>query len=71
MALVMRDSFAREELHRTTVETTDTCDWCGATRKSGRLYEYSSVRDDRPSRPATLRGVFCSAACFRSYHEIE
>lgn len=71
MALVMRDSFAREELHRKAVQTADSCDWCGRTRKNGTLYEYSSVRDDRPSRPATLRGLFCSNACCKTYHEIE
>lgn len=68
-ALISRDPFAREELHRETVQTEETCDWCGCRRSSGRLFAYC-VESDSGRRWQT-RGLFCSVSCYRAYHEIE
>ena len=62
---INRDPFAREELHRETVEASG-CDWCGQRRRSGRLFRYIVESDGGRSSP--IRGEFCSVMCMRSYH---
>ena len=79
MALVRRDPFAREELHRER-ETSDSlalnrdgCSWCGQVKhtKGGRrapyLYRYWLERDDRNGRRDEIKGLFCSESCRKAY----
>ena len=65
---VSRDPFAREDIVRETVETSNTCDWCGNTRRGGRLFHYGIERDDRPGRVDWQSGLFCSIICMRIYY---
>ena len=71
MAYVSRDPFAREELHREEIKPAPgrTCVECGNTNRRGNLYEYRTERDSYGSRPSTHRGLFCSRACHRAYHQ--
>jgi hypothetical protein len=71
--LVSRDSFAREELHRSSIWAYgDTCQWCGnvKTTKTGkkRLYTYWIERDDRNGKRDLIKGKYCSNQCFRDYN---
>lgn len=68
MAFINRDPFARQELHRETVETTETCLWCGQTRRGGKLFQYST--EDDGGRTHIHPGLFCSKTCHDSYHQI-
>jgi hypothetical protein len=65
-ALISRDPFAREELHRESVSTTCTCDVCGSTRKGGKLFRYFVEEDQGRTNP--IKGLFCSVGCMRIYH---
>jgi hypothetical protein len=74
---ISRDPFAREELHSRKVILTRaapnrTCDWCGQvkTDKDNELYlyEYRVESDANAKRPGTIKGLFCSASCMRTYH---
>ena len=69
MALVNRDPFARQELHRRTVEPVgkQTCSWCGNRNAHGNLFEYRVVSDG--GRVFVLNGHFCEVGCMRSYHD--
>jgi len=66
MTLVMRDPFARTELHRSLVKVAVKCWWCGGDRGSGKLYEYRTESDG--GRKGKYEGYFCDASCFNSYH---
>jgi hypothetical protein len=71
MAIVRRDPFAREELHRRLVQAAGrTCDWCGGTRtvnlRGKWLHEYTVESDG--GRVARVRGVFCGLSCMEEYH---
>lgn len=66
--LVTRDPFARQELHRVSVTTHQSCDWCGGRRANGKLWEYEIQPDGLSFRHQPIKGRFCSASCFRSYH---
>lgn len=66
--LVNRDPFARQELHRISVTTKQTCRACGANRK-GKLYQYSIERDSLRRNSNDLSGLFCSVSCMRQYHD--
>jgi len=74
MAMISRDPFAREELHRFVDEHAQdgrTCAWCGCrrTRKGKplhRLFRFE-VQTDGGSRHA-IDKLFCSTACMRAYH---
>lgn len=68
MALINRDPFAREEIHRETIETNESCKFCGNTRKSGKLFWYYILRDRINNRRANIGGFFCSISCMRAYH---
>ena len=68
MAYISRDPFAREELHRRTEETTQSCAWCGQTRKSGTLFRYVIEPDSCTPRDHIIKGLFCSIDCMREYH---
>lgn len=66
--LISRDPFAREELWRTSVGHVfdfGKCHWCstGPAR-----YTYEIRSDSINGRTATIKGVFCSISCMRSYH---
>lgn len=63
-----RDSFGRFDLIRRLVATAATCTWCGARRKSGKLFEYGTWDDG--GRVGWLKGLFCSKGCKDSYHDI-
>ena len=71
MAYISRDPFARTELHRQTVGRYLSgepmlCDWCGSTRKDGKLFVYLTETDG--GRSHTHKGHFCSKSCHDSYH---
>ena len=69
MSYVSRDPFARTELHRIPVHTLQTCDFCGQARKiksTNLLYTYQIEHDG--GRKESIRGLFCSIGCMRSYH---
>lgn len=62
-----RDPFARQETVGTPVDAEGrTCDWCGGSRKDGKLYQYSVESDG--GRTNELKGLFCCKGCFRDYH---
>jgi hypothetical protein len=67
MTCLSHDAFARTELHRFTEATTETCAWCGGTRKHGKLFRYEIQKDDGGS-PSRIKGLFCSVGCMRTYH---
>ncbi|UGY23786.1 MULTISPECIES: hypothetical protein [Bradyrhizobium] len=69
---IARDSFARQDLCREVVATSQDCDWCGGFRyRSGRklqaLFRYSTETDG--GRTHDHRGLFCSKGCHDSYHD--
>lgn len=67
MVMVDRNPFARSELHREIVDTSERCDWCGLKRGStGKLFKYST-QNDGGSR-FTHKGHFCSKGCHDNYH---
>lgn len=68
---VRRDSFARHDVVRRTVESSGTCKWCGGKRQRkgtpvNRLFEYGINRDDR-NRDEWEGKLFCSKSCHDSY----
>ena len=65
MALVWRDPFARQEIHR-TMDYRGRCRWCGGNRNGRRLFKYHIETDG--GRKIEIRGEFCSIGCMRSYH---
>ena len=75
MALVSRDPFARQEIHRRRVYTdgNEGCFWCGRhnVTPSGReyLYRYSIERDSIRQRSSEVPGQFCSEGCRKDYQE--
>lgn len=68
MAFISRNPFAREELHRESVKTTESCNWCGNRRKSGKLFRYYINPDSLYNRRNTIKGLFCCIGCMRAYH---
>lgn len=67
-ALIYRDPFARQELHRETVNTPAGCTWCGQQRKNRKsLFVYYTETDS--GHIYYFAGKFCSIGCFRSYHD--
>jgi len=84
-ALISRDPFARQELHRRTVYTTtgETCKWCGNvrhtksknyldpndTRNNSRRFLYCYTIEDDSGRKSDIRGLYCSVSCMRAYNE--
>lgn len=65
--LINRDPFAREELHRETIDANGvTCSWCGQPRNDKKLYVYYVEHD--AGRRRTLNGQFCSIGCLHDYH---
>lgn len=68
MTYINRDPFSRTELHRDLVATKNGCRWCGNTRKSGNLFEYSVQHDS--GRTNRIDGYFCSKSCMSIYHDI-
>lgn len=70
--LISRDPFARQELHRETIDAYGvTCSWCGQSRKDKKLFVYYTERDSVQSNRRTHNGKFCSISCHNSYHEVE
>lgn len=70
MALVSRNPFAREELHRVRVHGPAGCTWCGQQRKtpSGRAYLYEYVTETDGGRRFPHKGRFCCLECHDDYH---
>lgn len=67
MALISRDPFSRQELHREVEETRAGCTWCGQQRKSKKaLFRYYTETDS--GHIYYFAGMFCSIGCFRDYH---
>ena len=72
MALVTRDPFAREELHRRQESAGDrSCRWCGNVRhtRSGHAYLYRYRVETDGGRSFTDRELFCSKGCRDAYHD--
>jgi hypothetical protein len=67
---LQRDPFARATLMRTAVPTTESCTWCGSTRRGGSLFAYRWRPDDRTSFDYYTYGdpLFCSVDCWRTYN---
>lgn len=71
MALISRDPFARQELHREIVHAKGkTCEWCGSTRHTKRgpsefLYRYDVQTDG--GRTYEGSKLFCCKSCHDSY----
>lgn len=66
MAIVTgRNPFAREDVRKKKVHTTDGCDWCGSDYK-GYLWQYYVVPD--AGRQNEIKGRFCGIECCNSYH---
>lgn len=64
-AMVKRDPFARQEVHRESAGQGE-CDWCGQKK---RVYTYRVESDG--GRKSDVKGKFCSNSCMRSYHDID
>lgn len=64
---ISRDPFAREEIHRESVETHEGCSWCGGKRKDGKLYRYYIERDSIRYNRSDIDGLFCGICCMRAY----
>jgi hypothetical protein len=82
MAYISRDPFAREELHRETVDVTRTgesCSWCGQRRCPGarrrtlaaqtglRYFLYRYRVETDGGRTVPDQRLFCSKGCRESY----
>lgn len=73
--LVMRDPFARREVHRARVYTIrhdQTCDWCGGTRFTyilGRRYLFEYRVESDCGLLTIIKGLFCSNDCWRTYYQ--
>lgn len=69
--LISRDPFARQELHRETIDAMGvTCSWCGQPRKDNKLYVYWTEHDSVQSNRRTHNGQFCSIQCHNDYHDV-
>lgn len=70
MALISRDPFAREEIHRERVyDPSRGCSWCGNrnhTRK-GRTFVYTYRVETDGGRKDHVSGLFCSESCRKSF----
>ena len=72
MALISRDPFAREEIHRSKpLSARDcgfetTCVWCGGLSASKKLFRYWTETDGGTKH--VHKGLFCSKSCHDSYH---
>lgn len=67
MVMISRDPFARQELHRETVATTEGCSWCGNKPRSGKkLFRYLTETDS--GRKSPHKGLFCGKDCHDAYH---
>jgi hypothetical protein len=68
MAIISRDPFAREEIHRDVDRNSAnrTCAWCGGTRPNGTLFSYRTETDG--GRTFRHKGLFCSKSCHDAYH---
>lgn len=70
-AMINRDPFARQELHREAVRWPNTkCGWCGGIRTARggvpMLYRYRTETDG--GRRHEHSGLFCSKDCHDAYH---
>jgi hypothetical protein len=69
--LVVRDPYARQELHRTRhYVSASTCRWCGGVRttpKGARFLFAYEVQSDG-GRRSMVSGFFCNVGCMRSFH---
>lgn len=64
MALVRRDPFARQELHREPEQ--GTCAFCGGSNRYGKVWRYRVEADGGRTFPDVR--VFCSVGCREAYH---
>jgi hypothetical protein len=71
MALVKRDSFARQETHRERVYGNDkkcrNCDFRNVT-KGGRKFVYQYRVETDGGRKHDITGLYCSAQCFKIFN---
>ena len=63
--LVNRDSFARQELHRESVD--GECSFCGSSNRYGKVWSYSIETDGGTVFP--ISGTFCCKGCLEAYHD--
>lgn len=66
MAMISRNPFAREELHKETA--VGFCEFCGHTNRYGKAWQYWIEQDRVQYRRDYIPGLFCSIACMKSYH---
>lgn len=69
MAMINRDPFARQELHRSRKYVVSAaCAWCGCVHAtaSGRTYLYQYRVESDGGRKFPDRTMYCSIACRRS-----
>ena len=69
--LISRDPFARQEIHREVVASSQSCRNCGGFRwRGGRklqaMFEYRTETDS--GRNFVHTGLFCSKSCHDAYH---
>jgi hypothetical protein len=73
---ISRDPFARTELMRQSVISTDGCTNCGGQRTprqdgQRKLFQYGTARDGISASYTATRwheGLFCGKSCHDSYH---
>lgn len=72
MTTVDTDPFGHRMVDRELVDSKSICMICGGKRNhggkpSGRLYRYEVKTEDK--KTSLFKGLFCSAACWRTYWE--
>lgn len=70
MAIVSRDPFARQEVHKRREYGNSTCLWCGNQKHTpnGRKYLYQYSVESDGGRKSDVPGLFDSVSCMRTYH---
>ena len=65
--VISHDPFGRYEVIRKTIETSNSCTWCGRRRDGGKLFQYGTLADGISTRPQFTDKSFCSIGCWRNY----
>lgn len=69
-ALINRDPFARQELHRENVYVNRECAWCGNVRRTtgGRFFLFRYTVETDGGRKYPDKNLFCALDCREAYH---
>jgi len=70
-ALISRDPFAREEIHRERIYIGHgMCRWCGRVNNgtNGRRWLFQYRVESDGGRSNNIEGLFCSIGCMRDFH---